>query len=65
MTCSCSGAMTQTPGAFRAMLVEAASRAGRHLTLLRHGGAAADHPVHVAYPEGEYLTNVLLRVDAQ
>lgn len=55
--------MTQTPTAFRTMLVDAASRTGRQLTLLRHGGAAADHPVHCAYPEGEYLTNVLVRVD--
>lgn len=65
MTCSCSGAMTQTPGAFRTMLAEAASRAGRQITLLRHAGAAADHPVHMAYPEGEYLTNVMLRVDVR
>ncbi len=63
MTCSCSGAMTQTPGAFRSMLVDAAQEAGVAITLLRYAGAAADHPVHMAYPEGEYLTNVLLRVD--
>lgn len=36
---------------------------GRNLTLLRHAGAAPDHPLHPAYPEGEYLTNLTYLVD--
>lgn len=40
----------------------AAAVAGRRITVLRTASAAADHPVDPAYPEGRYLTNVLLRV---
>ena len=40
----------------------AAAVAGRRITVLRDASAAADHPVDPAYPEGRYLTNVLLRV---
>ena len=41
---------------------EAATTVGRRVTLLRRGGAAADHPLDPACPEGEYLTNLLFRV---
>ena len=41
---------------------EAAQVAGRRVSLLRHGGAAMDHPLDPGYPEGQYLTNLLLRV---
>ncbi|GAA0184607.1 RNA methyltransferase [Lithospermum erythrorhizon] len=61
MTCSCSGAMTQS-GTFLRILQGAASMAGRRITVLRQAGAACDHPVDPAYPEGAYLSNVLLRV---
>lgn len=61
MTCSCSGAVAQGQ-AFLPMLQKAARRAGRKITLLRNGGAAPDHPLHLGYPEGQYLTNVTLRV---
>ena len=61
MTCSCSGAMAQS-GGFVPMLVEAAKAAGRRVTVLREGGVGADHTLDPAYPEGRYLTNVLLRV---
>ncbi|KFM29068.1 Ribosomal RNA large subunit methyltransferase I [Auxenochlorella protothecoides] len=61
MTCSCSGAMTQSDG-FLPMLQDAARLAGRSLTLLRSAGAAPDHPLDPGYPEGRYLTNVLVRV---
>ncbi|KAL2325991.1 hypothetical protein Fmac_025049 [Flemingia macrophylla] len=40
----------------------AASMAGRKITVLRQAGAACDHPVDPSYPEGAYLTNILLRV---
>ncbi len=45
------------------VLPQAAARdAGRRVTVLREAGAAPDHTLDPAYPEGHYLTNVLLRV---
>ncbi|KAG0563483.1 hypothetical protein KC19_8G034700 [Ceratodon purpureus] len=61
MTCSCSGAMTQS-GNFLSVIQEAALSANRRVTQLRYAGAAPDHTIDPAYPEGTYLTNVLLRV---
>ncbi|KAK9830892.1 hypothetical protein WJX81_002094 [Elliptochloris bilobata] len=61
MTCSCSGAVTQA-GLLLGFVQEAAAIAGRRVTLLRRGGAAADHPLDPACPEGEYLSNLLFRV---
>ncbi|GLC36295.1 hypothetical protein PLESTF_001731500 [Pleodorina starrii] len=61
MTCSCSGAMTQS-GEFLDMVMEAAQQVGRQPSLLRRAGAATDHVLNPAYPEGEYLTNVTLRL---
>ncbi|XP_016648597.1 PREDICTED: ribosomal RNA large subunit methyltransferase I isoform X2 [Prunus mume] len=61
MTCSCSGAMTQS-GMFLRILQGAASAAGRKITILREAGAACDHPIDPSYPEGKYLSNILLRV---
>lgn len=61
MTCSCSGAMTQS-GSFLSVLQKAASSVGRKITVLRQIGAAADHPIDPSYPEGAYLTNILLRI---
>ncbi len=45
-----------------AVLQAAARDAGRRITVLRVGGAAPDHTLDPTYPEGQYLTNVLLRV---
>ncbi|KAM5586889.1 hypothetical protein ABKV19_005693 [Rosa sericea] len=61
MTCSCSGAMTQS-GTFLRILQSAASAAGRKITVLRDAGAACDHTIDPSYPEGKYLSNILLRV---
>jgi 23S rRNA G2069 N7-methylase RlmK/C1962 C5-methylase RlmI len=61
MTCSCSGAMSQSD-TFVPTLQQAARDAGRRVTVLREAGAAPDHTIDPAYPEGRYLTNVLLRV---
>ncbi|XP_038901472.1 ribosomal RNA large subunit methyltransferase I isoform X2 [Benincasa hispida] len=61
MTCSCSGAMTQS-GMFLQILQGAASMAKKKITVLRQAGAACDHPVDPSYPEGAYLSNILLRV---
>jgi 23S rRNA G2069 N7-methylase RlmK/C1962 C5-methylase RlmI len=65
LSCTCSAAMTQAQppvGGFEAMLQEAAQAAGREVTVLRSAGAAMDHPVMLSYPEGRYLTAVLLAV---
>ncbi|XP_078161914.1 S-adenosyl-L-methionine-dependent methyltransferases superfamily protein [Carex rostrata] len=59
MTCSCSSAMTQSR-LFIPTLQGAASMSGRRIGVLRQGGAGCDHPINPSYPEGEYLTNVLL-----
>lgn len=61
MTCSCSGAMTQS-GMFLRVLQGAAAMAGRKITIIRQAGAASDHPIDPSYPEGAYLSNILLRV---
>ncbi|KAK1304834.1 hypothetical protein QJS10_CPB11g01676 [Acorus calamus] len=61
MTCSCSGAMTQS-GMFLHILQGAASAVGRKITVVREAGAACDHPIDPSYPEGAYLTNYLLRI---
>ncbi|KAF9593280.1 hypothetical protein IFM89_021036, partial [Coptis chinensis] len=65
MTCSCSGAMTQS-GMFLRVL-QARCRlngrlAGRKVTVFRQSGAACGHPNDPSYPEGAYLSNILLRV---
>ena len=41
---------------------DAALSQGRKLTLLRSAGAGPDHTLDPAYPEGQYLTNLLFRV---
>ena len=51
--------MTQS-GEFESVVAEAAVAAGRHMTVLRHAGAAPDHTLNPSYPEGAYLTNVLV-----
>lgn len=61
MTCSCSGAMTQS-GSFQTMIRDAAKRACRRATILRPANASSDHPVDPGYPEGQYLTNVTVGI---
>lgn len=61
VTCSCSGAVTQA-GLLPGVVADAAREAERPVTLLRAAGAAADHPLNPAYPEGKYLTCLAYRV---
>ena len=61
LTCSCSAAVTQT-GELQNILLEASKVAKRDITILSVTGAAPDHPVHSAYPEGRYLTCILCSV---
>jgi 23S rRNA (cytosine1962-C5)-methyltransferase len=48
--------------AFTETLCEASLRAKRVLQLVDRWGAPSDHPTLAAFPEGEYLKNVLARV---
>eukprot|EP00976_Prorocentrum_cordatum_P070141 1179814-Prorocentrum_minimum.AAC.4 len=59
--CSCSGAMTQSHE-FEGMVAEAAAEVGRSAAILRHAGAAPDHTLSLSFPEGNYLTNLLVVV---
>lgn len=60
VSCSCSQHLQ------RAVLVEQLGGAARHLDrqlqILGHGHQAADHPIHPAIPETEYLKAVFCRV---
>ena len=56
MTCSCSGAMTQS-GTFGDMVALAVEGTGRRLTWLRRAGASPCHVTSPHYPEGTYLSN--------
>jgi len=61
-TFSCSGAVDGK--LFRQILHAAAAEAGVRAQLLSPLAAAADHPVALAHPEGEYLKGWLVRVAA-
>ena len=62
LTCSCSGAVAQS-GSFPQIVRAAAAEVGRSLAVLRTSGAAADHPLDVAFGEGAYLSCVLACVE--
>jgi 23S rRNA (cytosine1962-C5)-methyltransferase len=47
---------------FIKVVLSAAADAGRSVQVLRHLGPAADHPLNLAHPEGEYLKGLWLRV---
>jgi 23S rRNA (cytosine1962-C5)-methyltransferase len=61
MTYSCSGGV----GAelFQKIVAGAALDAGRTARIVQRLQGAADHPVDLAFPEGEYLKGLLLQVD--
>lgn len=58
-TFSCSGAMTAE--FFDTICREAADDARRDVQILARTRQAADHPVSLAFPEGEYLKGLVLR----
>ncbi len=60
MTCSCSGAVTESR--FLQTLAKAAAAAGKQVRILHIGGAGPDHPVALECPETRYLKSVLLSV---
>lgn len=57
---SCSSHVTHE--AFLETLAEASLRGRKGLQLVDRWGAPADHPRLVAFPEGDYLKNVLVRI---
>jgi len=59
LTFSCSGGISAD--LFRKIVAGAAVDAGADAQVLRTLGAAADHPVALAFPEGEYLKGLLVR----
>lgn len=58
-TFSCSGAMSAE--FLRTVLAEAAEDAHRSFQVLQRTQAGSDHPVSLAFPEGEYLKGYILR----
>jgi len=57
-TFSCSGGVS--PELFQSIVAGAALDAGAHAKIIERFGAAADHPVALEFPEGEYLKGLLL-----
>ena len=60
MTFSCSGAVSRD--LFQKIVFSALADSGRQAQIISHLSAAPDHPVALTFPEGEYLTGLLLRV---
>ena len=61
LTCSCSAHVSMQD--FRYAISEAGARAGRGLGIIETMGHGIDHPVSVAYTEGEYLKCLVLKAD--
>ena len=60
LTFSCSGGVSRD--LFQKIVAGAALDAGVDVQILRWLSAAPDHPVALAFPEGEYLKGLLCRV---
>jgi 23S rRNA (cytosine1962-C5)-methyltransferase len=61
MSYSCSGGVSAE--LFQKIVAGAALDAGRTARIVERLQGAADHPVDLAFPEGEYLKGLLLQVD--
>jgi 23S rRNA (cytosine1962-C5)-methyltransferase len=61
MTYSCSGGIP--PEMFQKIVADAAVDAGRDVRIVQRLAAAPDHPVALAFAEGEYLKGLLCQVD--
>ncbi|MGE5769916.1 MAG: class I SAM-dependent rRNA methyltransferase, partial [Betaproteobacteria bacterium] len=61
MTYSCSGGVGLE--LFQKIIAGAARDAGRDARIVRRLAGAADHPVALGFPEGEYLKGLLVQVD--
>jgi len=60
--CAASCSSHVAAGAFEWTIAEGAADAGRHWQLDEMRGAAADHPVALFFPEGDYLKFAVGRV---
>jgi len=60
LTFSCSGGISRD--LFQKIVAGAALDAGVDVQILRWLSAAPDHPVALAFPEGEYLKGLLLQL---
>ena len=61
MTYSCSGGVGLEM--FQKIIADSALDAGRSVRIVRRLAGAADHPVALNFPEGEYLKGLLVQVD--
>ena len=61
MSYSCSGGISVAH--FQQIIADAATDAARTTRIVQRLQGAADHPVDVAFPEGEYLKGLLLQID--
>lgn len=59
-TFSCSQVVS--PEIFEKTVLSAAINAGKNVRVLKRLGHAADHPVNIYHPEGEYLKGLMLHV---
>jgi 23S rRNA (cytosine1962-C5)-methyltransferase len=60
ISCSCSASMADY--ALESAVVAAAGDAGREVQILERRGQGPDHPVAPSFPEGRYLTCLVLRL---
>ena len=60
-TFSCSQAVSKEQ--FRLAVFTAATQSGRHVRILHQLREAADHPINIYHPEGEYLKGLVLYVE--
>lgn len=60
-TFSCSGLMGMD--LFQKVVADAAADAHRDMQIIERFGQPADHPVSLAFPEGQYLKGLLLQAD--
>ena len=61
MSYSCSGGIGLE--LFQRIVADAARDSGRTARIVQRLQGAADHPVDLAFPEGEYLKGLLVQVD--
>jgi 23S rRNA (cytosine1962-C5)-methyltransferase len=61
MTYSCSGGIGLE--LFQKIVAGAARDTGRTARIVQRLQGSADHPVDLAFPEGEYLKGLLVQVD--
>ncbi len=61
LTCSCSYHVD--PKIFQTVVFQAAVEAGRRVKIIGRHQLAADHPINLCHPEGDYLKSLLLWVE--